>query len=96
MELFIFSRYRVRPGHDATVEAALRELMPQARREPGCLDICAFRSMRDPRLFYVHARWRDETAFELHLKQPYTLAYAERVEPLLEGGFDVTRTTVLD
>jgi len=33
-----------------------------SRAEPGCLDIHAFRSTRDARLFYIHSRWKDEAS----------------------------------
>ena len=40
--------------------AALREVVAPSRQEPGCVAIGAYRSTRDPRLFYIHSRWIDE------------------------------------
>jgi quinol monooxygenase YgiN len=31
-----------------------------------------FRSIRDPRLFYIHSRWVDEAAFDTHAGLPHT------------------------
>jgi quinol monooxygenase YgiN len=39
MELFIFARFHARPGHEATVAEALREVIAPTRGEPGCLAI---------------------------------------------------------
>ena len=70
MELFIFARFYARPGNEEAVEGALLDILAPSREEPGCLDIHAFRSMRDARLFYIHSHWKDEAAFEYHAGLP--------------------------
>jgi quinol monooxygenase YgiN len=47
--------------------------------------------MRDPLLFYIHSRWKDEAAFERHAGLPHTLRFVERVAPLIDHALDVTR-----
>jgi quinol monooxygenase YgiN len=44
---------------------------------------------RDPRLFYIHSRWKDETAFEHHADLPHTIRFVARVEPLIDHPLDV-------
>lgn len=90
--LYIFARFQAKVGREAAVEAAIREVLPQTGAEVDCLDIGAFRSMRDPRLFYIHSRWRDEAAFERHAGLPHTLRFIESVEPLIDHPLDVART----
>jgi len=92
MELFIFARFHARPGQARAVEDALAAVVPLSRDEAGCLAIHAFRSIRDPQVFYVHSRWIDEAAFEEHATQPHTVAFVERMTPLIDHAFDVTRT----
>jgi quinol monooxygenase YgiN len=96
MNLFIFGRFQAREGAERQVAAALREVEGPTRQEPGCLDYGIFRSVREPRLFYVHSRWIDEAAFDAHAARPHTLRFVERVEPLLDHPLDVTRATRLD
>jgi quinol monooxygenase YgiN len=96
MELFIFARFHARKGDEAAVAAALRDVIVPSRAEPGCLAINAFRSVRDPRLFYIHSRWIDERAFDIHAELPHTVAFLERVEALIDHPLDVTRSTPLD
>jgi len=72
-----------------------RRRRPDPRR-PGCLAINAFRSVRDPRLFYIHSRWIDEAAFDIHAELPHTVTFLERVTALIDHPLDVTRTTSLD
>jgi quinol monooxygenase YgiN len=96
MQLFIFARFRAREGDEAAVAAALRDVVVPTRAEPGCLAINAFRSIRDPRLFHLHSRWIDETAFDMHAELPHTVAFLNRVEPLIDHPLEVARTIALD
>jgi quinol monooxygenase YgiN len=96
MELFIFARFHAREGEEAAVAAALRDVVVPTRAEPGCLAIDAFRSVRDPRLFYIHSRWIDERAFDIHAELPHTVAFLERVKGLIDHPLEVTRSTPLD
>jgi quinol monooxygenase YgiN len=93
MELFIFGRFHAREGKEAAVAAAMADVVPPSREEAGCIAIHAYQSTRDPRLFYIHSRWVDEEAFELHAQLPHTLLFLERVEALLDHALDVTRAT---
>jgi quinol monooxygenase YgiN len=92
MELFIFARFHAHPGNEGAVAEALLDVLAPSREEPGCLSIHAFRSTRDPRLFYIHSRWKDEAAFERHAGLPHTRRFVERLEPLIDHPLDVTRT----
>jgi quinol monooxygenase YgiN len=78
------------------MEAALHDVIAATRLEPGCLDIQAFRSTRDGSLFFIHSRWRDEAAFDLHATLPHTRGFLQTVEPLLTHALDITRTTCID
>lgn len=90
MELFIFARFYALPGSEGAVAEALLDVVAPSRQEPGCLGIHAYRSVRDPRLFYVHSRWKDEPAFERHAGLPHTVRFLARVEPLVDHALDVT------
>ena len=72
-------------------EEALRDVVAPSREEAGCVSIQAFRSTRDPRLFYIHSRWIDEAAFEHHATLPHTVRFIERVQALIDHPLDVTR-----
>jgi quinol monooxygenase YgiN len=95
VELVIFARFHAREGHEEAVAAALREQVPKARTEPGCLAIAAYRSTRDPRLFWIHSRWADEAAFEVHAELTNTQRFVERMEMLIDHPFEATRTRVM-
>ena len=92
MEMFLFARFHAQPSNEDAVRAAILDVLAPSRAEPGCLDIHAFRSLRDPRLFYIHSRWKDEAAFEAHGRLPHTVRFIERVEPLVDHPLDIART----
>ena len=95
MDLFIFARFHARDGEERALAAVLDRQIRFVRGEPGCLMIDAYRSTRDPRLFYIHSRWVDEAAFEAHAELPNTVEFLERVQPLINHSLDVTRARPL-
>jgi len=95
MEVFIFARFHAHPGHESAVEETLRDVVGPSREEAGCLGIQAFRSTRDPRLFYIHSRWIDEAAFDHHAELPHTVRFVERVQALIDHPLEVTRARLI-
>lgn len=95
MELFIFGRFHALPDSEGLLAEAIAEVLAPSRAEAGCLGIHAFRSTRDPRLFYIHSRWIDETAFDKHAALPHTVRFLERVQPLIDHALDITRAKML-
>jgi len=96
LEMFFFARFHARPGNERAVEEALLDVLAPSRQEPGCLSIDAFRSIHDPRLFYIHSRWKDAAAFDIHAGLVHTVGFIERVEPLIDHPLDLTRAEKMD
>lgn len=92
MELCIIARFHARPGREEAVSEAMLGGMGPTKEEPGCLSIQHFRGLRDPRLFFIVSRWKDEAAFERHAELPHTVRFLEEVEPLIDNAFDIHRT----
>ncbi len=95
MDQYVCVRLHAREGEEAAVEEALRDVTGPSQAEAGCLSFHTFRSMRDRRLFYIHSRWVDEAAFQLHAELPHTVRFLKRVDPLLDQPRDVTRTEMI-
>ena len=95
MELHIFVRFHAHAGCEDAVADALRDVVTPTREESGCRAIEAFRSIRDPYLFYIYSRWEDEAAFDRHAELPHTVRFLERVQPLIDHPLDVTRSQLL-
>jgi quinol monooxygenase YgiN len=92
MELFIFARFHASEGKETALAAALRDVVGPSREEAGCLAISAYRSIRDPRLFYINSRWTDEAAFETHAGLPHTVRFLTDVQALIDHPLEVTRS----
>ena len=95
-QLYIFARFRAKPGNENALEAALREVVPPTRAEAGCLSLNTFRSTSDPQLFYLHSKWVDEAAFDLHASLPHTVKFIATVERLIDHKFDLTRAKLME
>ena len=95
MEQYVFVRLLARAGEEVAVEEALREVLGPSRGEPGCLSFHLFRSLREPRLFFIHSRWVDAAAFHQHAELAHTKRFLERVDALLERPREVTRTELI-
>ena len=93
MELHIIARFHARPGKEAEVEAAIREVGAPTGAEPDCIGYELLRSTRDGALFFIHSRWTDEAAFEHHATLPHTVRFLATVQPLIDHPLDVTRAT---
>jgi quinol monooxygenase YgiN len=96
MNLFIFARFHAAEGQESAVAAALNDVVGPTRREPGCIEIRAYRSLQDARLFYIHSRWIDERSFDLHAELPHTVRFLATVGPLIDHPLEVNRTLPLD
>jgi len=92
MELVIIARFRARQGQEASVAQAISEVALPTKAEPDCKYYGAYRSMREPALFFIVSRWSDEAAFERHAQLPHTVKFLERVEALIDHPLDISRT----
>jgi quinol monooxygenase YgiN len=92
MEIFIFAKFHARARNEANVTKTLVDVLLPSRAEPGCIMINAFRANRDPLLFFMHAHWKDEQAFERHIKLPHTIEFVRHIEPLIDHPLELSRT----
>lgn len=92
MEVFLFARLHAQPGSETAVRQAIETVLDPTRKEPGCLGIDAFCSVRDPLEFYIHSRWRDRAAFDHHAELPHTVRFTATVEPLLDHPLKASLT----
>lgn len=95
-ELAIFARFHAKEGLQNEVAATIREVLGPTRQEPGCIFIDAFSATQDPRLFYIHSRWKDEAAFDHHAQLPHTIRFVEKIQSLTDQPLDVNRTRLLE
>ena len=85
MKIFLFARVFARAGHIDAVRKAIHDVQGPTRAEAGCLGYHAFQSIRDAHEFFIHSQWVDKAAFDTHVAQQHTLAFVERVQPLIDA-----------
>jgi len=91
-ELVCFARFEARPGREQELEQAIARVVTASRSEPGCLQIEAWRAINRAGRIYIHSRWRDEPAFEVHAVLPHTTEFLAGVRELITHDVDLTRT----
>ena len=78
----ITAAFEARPGHEAELETALRDLVAQVAREPGALEYCLHQAPDHAGRFYFYERYRDQAAVDAHLSTPYLKRVLDRVPEL--------------
>ena len=61
----------------------LLHVVEASRREPGCIRMDVFESIRQPSVFAIHSEWIDEAAFDLHATLPHTVQFLSAAQKLL-------------
>jgi quinol monooxygenase YgiN len=73
------------PGHEETVRAALEQLSPASREEPGNLYYQAYQSPDEPLVFRIFEVYENEEAFKAHATYPHFEQWAlGQAIPVLE------------
>jgi len=83
VSLHFLVRFDPPPERSADFRAALLAVTEAARAEPGCVEMRAFESVREPREFAIHSEWVDEAAFEVHSALAHTVRFLASAEKLL-------------
>jgi len=92
----IVARWRPRDGQIEKIEAILRELAKEVRREPGNVQFIVNRSLDDPNEFLLYEQYVNEQAFLDHRQTPhFKTLVLERAVPLLERR-EIHAFSVLD
>ena len=68
------------------VEELLAALAIAVRAEPGNVAFDAYRKRENPIAFFVYEIYRDEEAFQLHLRQEHGRAFNAELLHLVQGG----------
>lgn len=81
MSMTFIAKLIVKPGQEAQLERLQTELAKITKKsEPDCLVYDFIRHRTEPRAYVVYARFKDEAAFQAHMKAPF---HDELVPPIL-------------
>ncbi|MFI6044286.1 putative quinol monooxygenase [Nocardia sp. NPDC051321] len=89
--LFINVTLTIKPEHQESFLAALREVLPAARAEPNCIYLNVGQSMADPRVFVLSEGWHDLVEYrDVILRKTYFKDYLE----VSQGAYAKPRSVV--
>jgi quinol monooxygenase YgiN len=94
MPLLVFATIIARPGAEADLKDALRELVTDVRTEPACQLYELYESTEHPQQFIMHERWDDEAGLLAHNQMPHMKAFSEKAKEWLAGPAELTKVTI--
>lgn len=77
-------------GGEKAAEAAkmLQQYVADCKKDPGAVRIELAREPNRLNHFALVEIWRSRKDFEAHLDKPYTVAFRNKIQPILGGPFD--------
>ncbi|WP_075219602.1 putative quinol monooxygenase [Acuticoccus yangtzensis] len=82
-EICLVAHLVAKPGQEAALREAVTALVPQVRREQGCLGYTAHVSREAPGTIVMYEVWADQAALDVHAAAPALSALAARFDALL-------------
>lgn len=64
-----------KPGKEAQLKAALREVVAETVKEPGCIMFQVFEDLENPGKFVLWEIFKNREALRDHINKDYTKAY---------------------
>lgn len=85
---------KIKPEHRARyMEEMVGDALGSIRDEPGCLRFDVLVDNTDPNTIYLYEIYRDEAAFQEHLKAPHFIKWRDAVQGWTAGDSVVQRAT---
>ena len=91
--VYIVAYFEAAPADVAKVAAEVRQFAAASRKEPGNLAFDAFQEIGRPSRFAIFDGWQDMAAREAHRTAAATVAYREKIEPMLVGPLEIREHT---
>jgi quinol monooxygenase YgiN len=88
-KLDIIATIICKPGTKAEVRAAVEECIALSRAEEGCEMYRFYADTEVMGRFVFIETWTNKAALDHHVTLPHFIKMAEKLTPLIEGGFDV-------
>ncbi|MEV5107698.1 putative quinol monooxygenase [Streptomyces massasporeus] len=90
----LLAEFTAREGAEDEVARMILEYAEKVRQEEGNLTFEVYTKAADPRAYWIFEAYRDEDAFQAHLKAPYGGPFNTALAPLIEE--DASVLTFLD
>ncbi|MEU6555500.1 putative quinol monooxygenase [Streptomyces sp. NPDC046915] len=89
MKKTLLAEFTAREGAEGEVSRLIREYALKVREEEGNLVFDVYTKESAPRAYWIFEVYRDEDAFQAHLKAPYGGPFNAALTPLIEEDASV-------
>lgn len=72
--MHVIVKVQIKPEHIAAYEAGMAALIPEGRKEEGCLKLDVYKDDDNPGAYVLVEEWTSEEALQSHFRQPYVTA----------------------
>lgn len=86
--IICIATFHAKAGQEHTLKQALSALVPQTRKEKGCLSYELCQKQDDPRTLTMLEQYQDQAAYDFHGKQAYLAHLVEQL-PALTDNFSI-------
>lgn len=84
MAVKILIQRKVKPGHEADIQAVVRDLRSRAMHADGFISGETLRNVEDPSVHLVISTWKSIDAWNAWISEPNRRALEERISRFLE------------
>jgi quinol monooxygenase YgiN len=88
-EIVILATARAKPGREADLEAALREVAAPTRAQKGCLQFELYRPPQDPGTIVAFEHWASSEDHQQHLQGDHLKRLMARFDGILASPPDI-------
>ncbi|MCA0420688.1 MAG: antibiotic biosynthesis monooxygenase [Proteobacteria bacterium] len=81
--IIVIGKILLHPGRSSEFERALNTLLPNARRDDGCISYDFSRDFENPDLVRFVERWSDMPALDAHNAQPHLVEFQAAIRQYL-------------
>ena len=95
-DVVVLAAAKAKPGKEAELESALREVAGPTRKQPGCVQFALYRAVGDASTIVGYERWSSEEAHRQHLQGAHVQKLMARMADVVAGPPTIVSYEVLD
>jgi quinol monooxygenase YgiN len=84
MMIVVIATMRAKAGSEQDLGRLLQSLIPETRKEKGCIQYDLHVAVEDPASYAFYERWVDKAALDQHLQTPQLSAALPRISQMAE------------
>jgi quinol monooxygenase YgiN len=95
-DLIVIASAKAKPGKEAALEEALREVAVPTRVQKGCVSFSLYHSTDDPTVIIGYERWASEKEHEQHLRGNHVQILMSKMNEILSEPPKILSYKVID